>query len=123
MNQEVIAKLRFLRMCPRKVRLVTDLVKGRKALRARDVLSLTNKSAALPILKLLNSAIANAKNNFKLDEETLFIKNITVDGGPVLKRWMPKAHGRATPVRQRTSHVTMILKTVEKAEKKTKTKK
>ncbi|HNU95970.1 MAG TPA: 50S ribosomal protein L22 [Candidatus Magasanikbacteria bacterium] len=123
MNQEVIAKLRFLRMGPRKVRLVTDLVKGRKALRARDVLSLTNKSAALPILKLLNSAIANAKNNFKLDEETLFIKNITVDGGPVLKRWMPKAHGRATPVRQRTSHVTMILKTVEKAEKKTKTKK
>ena len=110
-------------MGPRKVRLVTDLVKGRKALRARDVLSLTNKSAALPILKLLNSAIANAKNNFKLDEETLFIKNITVDGGPVLKRWMPKAHGRATPVRQRTSHVTMILKTVEKAEKKTKTKK
>jgi len=123
MNQEVIAKLRFLRMGPRKVRLVTDLVKGRKALRARDALSLTNKSAALPILKLLNSAIANAKNNFKLDEETLFIKNITVDGGPVLKRWMPKAHGRATPVRQRTSHVTMILKTVEKAEKKTKTKK
>jgi len=123
MNQEVIAKLRFLRMGPRKVRLVTDLVKGRKALRARDALSLTNKSAALPILKLLNSAIANAKNNFKLDEETLFIKNITVDGGPVLKRWMPKAHGRATPVRQRTSYVTMILKTVEKAEKKTKTKK
>ncbi len=123
MNQEVIAKLRFLRMGPRKVRLVTDLVKGRKALRARDVLSLTHKSAALPILKLLNSAIANAKNNFKLNEETLFIKNITVDGGPVLKRWMPKAHGRATPVRQRTSHVTMILKTVEKAEKKTKTKK
>jgi large subunit ribosomal protein L22 len=123
MNQEVIAKLRFLRMGPRKVRLVTDLVKGRKALRARDVLSLTNKRAALPVLKLLNSAIANAKNNFKLDEETLFIKNITVDGGPMLKRWMPKAHGRATPIRQRTSHVTMILKTVEKANKKTKTKK
>ncbi|HRY36779.1 MAG TPA: 50S ribosomal protein L22 [Candidatus Magasanikbacteria bacterium] len=117
MNQEVIAKLRFLRMGPRKVRLITDLVKGRKALRARDILTLTNKRAALPILKLLNSAIANAKNNFKLDEETLFIKNITVDGGPMLKRWMPKAHGRATPIRQRTSHVTMILKTVEKREK------
>lgn len=123
MNQEVIAKLRFLRMGPRKVRLITDLVKGRKATRARDILSLTNKRAALPILKLLNSAIANAKNNFKLDEETLFIKNITVDGGPMLKRWMPKAHGRATPIRQRTSHVMIVLKVVEKTDKKTKTKK
>lgn len=123
MNQEVIAKLRFLRMGPRKVRLITDLVKGRKAIKARDILSLTNKRAALPILKLLNSAIANAKNNFKLDEETLFIKNITVDGGPMLKRWMPKAHGRATPIRQRTSHVMIVLKVVEKTDKKTKTKK
>ncbi len=110
-------------MGPRKVRLITDLVKGRKATRARDILSLTNKRAALPILKLLNSAIANAKNNFKLDEETLFIKNITVDGGPMLKRWMPKAHGRATPIRQRTSHVMIVLKVVEKTDKKTKTKK
>ena len=117
MNQEVIAKLRFLRMGPRKVRLITDMVKGRKALRARDILALTNKRAATPVLKLLNSAIANAKNNFKLNEETLFIKNITVDGGPMLKRWMPKAHGRATPIRQRTSHITMILKVVEKGEK------
>ena len=123
MNQEVIAKLRFLRMGPRKVRLITDMVKGRKALRARDILSLTNKRASLPVLKLLNSAIANAKNNFKLDEETLFIKNITVDGGPMLKRWMPKAHGRATPIRQRTSHVMIVLKVVEKTDKKTKTKK
>jgi len=117
MNQEVIAKLRFLRMGPRKVRLITDMVKGRKALRARDILALTNKRASTPVLKLLNSAIANAKNNFKLNEETLFIKNITVDGGPMLKRWMPKAHGRATPIRQRTSHITMILKVVEKGEK------
>lgn len=117
MNQEVIAKLRFLRMGPRKVRLITDMVKGRKALRARDILALTNKRAVTPVLKLLNSAIANAKNNFKLNEETLFIKNITVDGGPMLKRWMPKAHGRATPIRQRTSHITMILKVVEKGEK------
>jgi len=104
-------------MGPRKVRLITDMVKGRKALRARDILALTNKRAVTPVLKLLNSAIANAKNNFKLNEETLFIKNITVDGGPMLKRWMPKAHGRATPIRQRTSHITMILKVVEKGEK------
>jgi len=120
MNQEVIAKLRFLRMGPRKVRLVTDLVKGRKVLRAQDILSLTNKRAARPVLKLLNSAIANGKNNFKIEAEDLRIKNITVDGGPVLKRWMPKAHGRATPIRERTSHIIMTLELVEKKEKKEK---
>ncbi len=120
MNQEVIAKLRFLRMGPRKVRLVTDLVKGRKVLRAQDLLSLTNKRAARPVLKLLNSAIANGKNNFKLEAEDLRIKNITVDGGPVLKRWMPKAHGRATPIRERTSHIVITLEVVEKREKKVK---
>jgi large subunit ribosomal protein L22 len=120
MNQEIIAKLRFLRMGPRKVRLVTDLVKGRSVKKAQDILSLTNKRAARPILKLLNSAIANAKNNFKLEEDSLKIKNITVDGGPMLKRWMPKAHGRATPIRERTSHVTIFLISVEKIVKKEK---
>lgn len=107
-------------MGPRKVRLVTDLVKGRKVLRAQDILSLTNKRAARPVLKLLNSAIANGKNNFKIEAEDLRIKNITVDGGPVLKRWMPKAHGRATPIRERTSHIIMTLELVEKKEKKEK---
>ncbi len=107
-------------MGPRKVRLVTDLVKGRSVKKAQDILSLTNKRAARPILKLLNSAIANAKNNFKLEEDSLKIKNITVDGGPMLKRWMPKAHGRATPIRERTSHVTIFLISVEKIVKKEK---
>ncbi len=124
MNQEVIAKLRFLRSGPRKVRLVTDLIKGRSVKKAQDILSLTNKKAARPVLKLLNSAIANATNNFKLDENSLKVKNVTVDGGPVLKRWMPKAQGRATPIRERTSHITMFLMSVEGLHKgKTKTKK
>lgn len=105
-------------MGPKKVRLITNLVKGRKVLRALDVLSLTNKRAARPVLKLLNSAIANGKNNFKIEAEDLRIKNITVDGGPMLKRWMPKAHGRATPIRERTSHILMILEKVEKKETK-----
>lgn len=113
MNQEVIAKLRFLRAGPRKVRLVTDLIKGRSVKKAQDILSLTNKKAARPVLKLLNSAVANAKNNFKLDENNLKVQNIMVDGGPVLKRWMPKAQGRATPIRERTSHITIILTSVE----------
>ena len=107
--QEVKAKLNFLRMGPRKVRLVADLMRGRKVSMVIDRLSLMNKKAARYLLKLLKSAVANAKNNFQLEMETLRVKSITVDGGPVLKRWMPKAHGRATPIRERTSHINLIL--------------
>ncbi len=115
--QEVSAQLRFLRMGPRKVRLVADLIRGRKALKAVDVLSVLNKRAARPVLKLLQSAMANATHNFSLPLETLKIKSITVDGGPMLKRWMPKAHGRATPIRERTAHIQIML-SGEKAEEK-----
>jgi large subunit ribosomal protein L22 len=121
--QEVKAKLSFLRQGPRKVRLVTDLIRGRKVTTALNSLSLLNKSAALPVLKLLRSAIANAKHNFSLAPENLRVAKITVDGGPVLKRWMPKAHGRATPVRERTSHILLVLTEIaqtQKAEKKVK---
>jgi len=107
--QEVTAKLNFLRIGPRKVRLVVDLIRGRKAVKAINILSLMNKVAAKPILKLLNSAVANAKHNYNLPVEALHIAKITVDGGPVLKRSMPKAHGRATPVRERTSHINLVL--------------
>lgn len=118
--KEVTAKLSFLRMGPRKVRLVVDLIRGKKVLRALDTLSQLNKKASRPIKKLLESAIANAKHNFSLDAEDLKIEKISVDGGPMLKRWMPKAHGRATPVRERTSHINLILSVVEKKEKKVK---
>jgi len=122
MTQEVRAQLRFLRMSPKKVRLVADLMRGRRAFKALQTLSILNKRAAKPLLKLLNSAIANAKHNFSLEEETLKIIRITVDGGPVLKRWMPRAHGRATPIRERTSHINLVL-TGEKQVEKKKTKK
>ncbi len=118
---EVTAKLRFLRMGPRKVRLVVDMIRGKKVLRALDILSVLPKRAALPILKLLNSAVANAKHNHSLAVEDLKVAQIYVDGGPVLKRSMPKAHGRATPIRERTSHVNLVLTKFEtkvKAEKK-----
>lgn len=121
--KEVKAKLSYLRQGPRKVRLVVDVIRGRKVTTALHNLSLLNKRAALPILKLLQSAIANAKHNFSLSVENLRVAKITVDGGPVLKRWMPKAHGRATPIRERTSHVQLVLTEVmrkEKAEKKVK---
>lgn len=106
---EVRAQLNFFRMGPRKVRLVADLMRGRKVVTAINTLSVLNKIAAKPLLKLLKSAVANAKHNFSLSEDSLRVFRITVDGGPVLKRWMPKAHGRATPIRERTSHITIIL--------------
>ncbi len=119
--QEVTAKLRFLRIGPRKVRLVADTVRGRHVQYAIRTLSLLNKHASLPLLKLLKSAIANAKHNHHIAEENLRIAKLTVDGGPVLKRWMPKAHGRATPIRERTSHINLVL--AESPVKEVKTKK
>ena len=74
-------------------------------------------------MKLLNSAIANAKHNHSLDVENLRVQSITVDGGPVLKRWMPKAHGRATPIRERTSHINLVLVDIKKEVKKEEEKK
>lgn len=123
MTTEITAKLRFLRVGPRKVRLVTDLIRGRRALKAVEMLSLIGKRAARPVLKLLKSAMANAKHNNSLEPENLRVSKITVDGGPVLKRWMPKAHGRATPVRERTSHINLVLEAVEPKVKKEKVKK
>ena len=109
MSQVVTAKLSYLRMGPRKVRLVADMIRGRKISKALEILVLSKKAAARPILKLLNSAVANARHNNNLMAENLCVKTIMVDGGPMLKRWMPKAHGRATPIRERTSHITLGL--------------
>lgn len=109
MSQVVTAKLSFLRMGPRKVRLVADMIRGKKVAKAQEILVLSRKAAARPILKLLNSALANASHNHNLVAENLCVKTIMVDGGPMLKRWMPKAHGRATPVRERTAHINLGL--------------
>ncbi len=123
MTKEITAKLSYLKIGPRKVRLVADLIRGRSVLRATAALSLLNKHAALPMLKLLNSAVANAKHNFQIEKEHLKVAKVTVDGGPVLKRWMPKAHGRATPIRERTSHINLTLVEVPFVERKAKVKK
>jgi large subunit ribosomal protein L22 len=100
------------------VRLVADLIRGKKVTRALEILSLLNKKAARTVKKLLESAVANAKHNYSLAIEDLKITKITIDGGPSLKRWMPKAHGRATPVRERTSHINLVLTVMEKKESK-----
>lgn len=105
----VTAKLSNLRVSPRKVRLAADLIRGMDVKKAQNQLNFLVKKTALPILKLLNSAIANAKHNFKLNPDDLYIAKITVDGGPVLKRIMPRAMGRAFTIRKRTSHINLTL--------------
>lgn len=120
----ITAKLSNLRISPRKVRLVVGLIRGKKVNEAKNQLSFLTKRSAEPVLKLLNSAIANAKNNAKLSEENLIISEIFVDGGPVLKRFMPRAFGRAATILKRTSHVTIVLEEKEeKVKEKVKSKK
>lgn len=106
---ETTATLKNLRVSPRKVRLVTDLVKGMSVAEAAVQLEFSRKHAARSILKLLRSAVANATHNHSLKPESLLIKNAVVDGGATLYRWMPRAMGRATPIRKRTSHITITL--------------
>jgi len=106
---EVIAKARYIRQSPRKVRLVIDAVRGKNVVVAKSQLRFMSKAAALPVLKLLDSAVANAEHNFKLDGSSLVIKSITADGGPVLHRWRARAFGRAAPIRKRSTHITIVL--------------
>lgn len=103
------AHARFVRMSPRKARLVTNLVKNMFALDALVQLRFVNKKAAAIIADVIKSAVANGANNFKLKKEHLFISRITVDGGPKLKRYMPRAQGRASELRKPFSHINVLL--------------
>jgi len=106
---EVKAKAKYIRMSPRKVRLVVDVIRGMTASRSLDQLAFINKKAVRPVRKLVESAIANAENNFELEKDNLYIKEMRVDDGPTLHRWQPRARGRATPIRKRTSHISLVL--------------
>lgn len=106
---DIVATARTIRMSPRKVRLVADLIRGKDAAWSATTLAFFRRKAARPVLKLLQSAVANAEHNFKLGRDRLYVKKITVDGGPTIKRFMPRAHGRAAPIRKRTSHITIVL--------------
>ena len=106
---EVKASLNNLRTAPRKVRQVVDLIRNKNVFEARNFLEFTIKKSSDPILKLLNSAVASALNDFKLSEANLYVSKITVDEGPKLKRWHPMSRGRAYPIIKRTSHVTLVL--------------
>ena len=103
------AILKNYRQAPRKVRLVADLISGKKVADAKMELSFLPKRAAGPVLELLDSAIANAKNNFQTDQENLIVKSVRVDKGIVLKRFMPRARGSASRINKRTSHVVLTL--------------
>jgi large subunit ribosomal protein L22 len=106
---EAKAHLRMLRVTPRKTRLVADLIRGKDVKTAEDILRFTPKGAAQPLLKLLRSAKANAVNNHDMFEDSLYVAKIMVNEGPVLKRYLPRARGRADLLRKRTSHVTIVL--------------
>ena len=105
------ARVTYVRISPRKVRVVVDAVRGKSVSQAMSILAFTRKKAARPVQKLLKSAVANAvENDGVSDVDSLVIDRITVDEGPTLKRFMPRARGRATPIHKRTSHIRVALR-------------
>jgi large subunit ribosomal protein L22 len=107
---EIKAKLNYLRIAPRKVRLVAGLVRNMDVKEAETQLKFMPKRASVPLLKLLNSAIANAKTNFNIEnKDVLYIKKLTINEGPPFKRWRAASRGRAVPISKKTSHVNLIL--------------
>jgi large subunit ribosomal protein L22 len=109
MAMEYTAKISFLRMAPRKVRSVGDLIKGLPVNEAEAQLIVQTRRPSKPLLKLLRSAVANAKNSKSVDPQHLFVSSVRVDGGPMLKRMLPRARGSASPIQKKMSHVTMVL--------------
>lgn len=106
---KVKAHTRFIRQSPYKVRRVLDLVRGLPVEEAEHVLRLTNRAAAHPIAKTLKSAVANAEHNHALDADELFVAEAYADEGPTLRRFKPRARGRATRIDKRTSHITIVV--------------
>ena len=106
---EIRAKARFIRISPQKVRLIMGQVRGKKVEEALNLLSFAPQKGARILKKLLDSAVANAQQNADMDVDSLYISKVYADEGPTLKRWRPRAQGRATRIRKRTSHLTVIL--------------
>lgn len=105
----ITASLKNIRISPRKVRLVADMVRGKNVAEAKIILAHASKKAKLPLADLVDSAVANASHNHKIGAETLFVKEIRVDQGLVMKRFMPVSRGSAHGIKKRTSHVTIVL--------------
>lgn len=119
---QVKAELNNLRQSPRKVRLVADLIRGKRVSAAQNSLSFAVKKAALPFQKLLNSALANARNQ-NIDTENLRVKEVRVDEGATMKRYRPVAFGRSHPIKKRTSNVKIVLEVADAPLKKERKKK
>lgn len=106
---EAKAVVKYIRMSPQKVRLVVDLIRGKRVQEAQNILLFTRKYAAGIVAKVLKSAAANAAQNPNIDENILYVKEIFVDQGPALKRWRAATQGKAAPIRKKSSHITVIL--------------
>ena len=106
---EAKAYLRYIRISPRKVQIVCDLIRGKDVNTAMAILMQTPKAASEPLVKLLKSAVANAENNFGMDVEKLVVSQVFATPGPILKRMRPRAQGRAFRINKRTSHVTIAV--------------
>jgi large subunit ribosomal protein L22 len=107
------AQAKYVRMSPRKARLVAEHIRGRSVPEARAVLAFTPKEAAGEVEKVLQSAVSNAESNHGIPEDRLYISEAFVDGGPVMKRWRARARGRVARIRKRTCHITVLLGEVE----------
>lgn len=114
----ITASLKNYRISPRKARLVADMVRGKNVLIAKDLLANALKAGRHPISNLIDSAIANAVNNFKMEKDSLFIKEIRVDQGLVMKRFRPVSRGSAHPIKKKTSHISIVLAPAESKAKK-----
>jgi large subunit ribosomal protein L22 len=108
-TQEVRAAAKWLRISPRKARLVVEHIRGRSVPEARTVLAFTDRAAAREVEKLLRSAVSNAEANHGMIGDDLVVKTVFVDAGPVIKRWRPRARGRSAQIRKRTCHITLTL--------------
>ena len=100
---------RYIRISSRKVKIVIDLIRGKSVKEAEAILQYTPKAATEPVLKLLKSAVANAENNLELNSDDLYVAEVFANQGPTLMRYRPRAHGRASRIRKRTSHITIVL--------------
>ena len=103
------ASARFVRMSPYKMRFVLDLIRGKHVDEARRILEFTPKAPTHELTKILNAAVANAENTLRVPADTLFVARCWADEGPTLKRWRPRALGRAYRIRKRTSHITIVV--------------
>ena len=112
---EAKAIARYVRVSPRKARIVVDLIRGKSVVRAREILAFTNRGVAETVEKTLNSAVANAENQHHVRPESLVVKTCYVDEGPTLKRIRPRAKGSASRINKRTSHITIIVAPREEA--------